>query len=54
MSPTLGKSIAMAYVDSSQCEPGTKVSIDAGRTQLEGTIVPLPFYKAPKPAPKAN
>ena len=54
MSPTLNKSIAMAYVDSSVSEPGSKVAIDAGRTQLEGTIVSLPFYKAPKPAPKTS
>lgn len=48
MSPTLGKSIAMAYINKDHSELGTKVSIDAGRAQLEGTIVALPFYKAPK------
>lgn len=48
MSPTLGKSIAMAYINKDHAELGTKVIIDAGRAQLEGTIVPLPFYKAPK------
>lgn len=48
MSPTLGKSIAMAYINIDHSELGTKVSIDAGRAQLEGTIVALPFYKAPK------
>lgn len=48
MSPTFGKSIAMAYISKDHSESGTKVSIDAGRAQLEGTIVPLPFYKAPK------
>ena len=52
MAPTVGKSIAMAYVNKDQSAVGTKISIDAGRAQLEGTIVPLPFYKAPKPAPK--
>ena len=50
MAPTLEKSIAMAYINKANAEPGTKISIDAGRTQLEGTIVPLPFYKAPKPS----
>jgi len=50
MSPTLGKSIAMAYINKDQSEVGTKIAIDAGRSQLDGTIVPLPFYKAPKPS----
>ncbi|MFK7758639.1 MAG: glycine cleavage system aminomethyltransferase GcvT [Phycisphaerales bacterium] len=46
MSPTLEKSIAMAYVKQDHAEVGTKISVDAGRAQLEGTIVPLPFYKS--------
>ena len=54
MSPTLSKSIAMAYINKANSEVGTKIAIDAGRTQLDGTIVPLPFYKAPKPAPKSS
>ena len=49
MSPTLEKSIAMAYINKAHAQPGTKLTIDAGRTQLQATIVPLPFYKAPKP-----
>ncbi len=48
MSPTVGKSIAMAYVDVARSEPGTAVQIDAGRHQLDAEIVALPFYKAPK------
>lgn len=48
MSPTLEQSIAMAYVDADKIEPGTKIQIDAGRHMLDGEIVPLPFYKAPK------
>jgi len=54
MAPTIGKSIAMAYINKDHSEVGTKIAIDAGRTQLQGTIVPLPFYKAPKPAPKSS
>ena len=50
MSPTLNKSIAMAYINKAHAEPGTKLTIDAGKTQLNATIVPLPFYKAPKPS----
>ncbi len=52
MAPTIGKSIAMAYINTDQSEVGTKITVDAGRTQLEGKIVKLPFYTAPKPTPK--
>lgn len=48
LSPTLDRSIAMGFVAAAHSEPGTAVVVDAGRTQLEGTIVALPFYKAPK------
>lgn len=44
-SPTLGKSIAMGFVPADQTEVGTKLAIDAGRTQLDAVIVPMPFYK---------
>jgi glycine cleavage system T protein (aminomethyltransferase) len=46
-SPTLNQSIAMGFVAASNSEVGTKLTIDAGRTQIEGTIVALPFYKKP-------
>ena len=48
MSPTLEKSIAMAYVDADKNTVGTRVQIDAGRNMLDGEIVPLPFYEASK------
>lgn len=47
-SPTLGKSIAMAYVATPNAEPGTGLAVDLGREQPNATVVPLPFYKAPK------
>ncbi len=47
-SPTLNKSIAMAYVDSALAEVGTSLVIKSGSNELPATIVPLPFYKAPK------
>ncbi|MFG0328046.1 MAG: glycine cleavage system aminomethyltransferase GcvT [Phycisphaerales bacterium JB037] len=47
-SPTLGYPIAMALIDREHTEPGTALSVDAGRARIEGEIVPLPFYKAPK------
>lgn len=47
MSPTLGKPIAMAYLDAAVSEPGGAVQIDLGReAQVEAKVVGLPFYKA--------
>jgi aminomethyltransferase len=54
MSPTLGHPIAMAMVDAGTTEIGTDLELDTGRAKLPGKIVPLPFYKAPKPAAKAS
>ena len=48
LSPTLEKSIAMGFVPSAKAEVGTKFAIDAGRAQLDATVVELPFYKRPK------
>ncbi|GJM18796.1 MAG: aminomethyltransferase [Phycisphaeraceae bacterium] len=45
-SPTLGKSIAMAYVDNAHAAVGTTLAVDCGREQASATIVELPFYKA--------
>ena len=45
-SPTLGKCIAMAYLDGAICTPGSKVEIDLGRTRATAEVVELPFYKA--------
>jgi aminomethyltransferase len=44
LSPTLDRSIAMAYVDAGAAEPGGTIQIDAGRATLQGEIVKLPFY----------
>lgn len=49
LSPTLGKPIAMALIGCEHAEPGTRVAIDTGRARLDAEVVPLPFYKAPKP-----
>lgn len=48
LSPTLNKSIAMGFVPSAKAQVGTVLTIDAGKTQLQGTVVELPFYKKPK------
>ncbi|MEL6328924.1 MAG: glycine cleavage system aminomethyltransferase GcvT [Planctomycetota bacterium] len=47
-SPTLGKSIAMAYLDRAHTVPGTAVEIDFGKQTIGAKVVQLPFYKAPK------
>jgi len=53
VSPTLGKSIAMAYVDAASTAVGTAMEVDTGKgTRIAGQVVPMPFYKAPKPAGK--
>lgn len=45
LSPTLGHGIAMAYLDG-DFPVGTAVTIDARGTELPGTVVAMPFYKA--------
>jgi aminomethyltransferase len=47
LSPTLGKSIAMAFVDADQSEEGNELAVDFnGKAQL-ARVVKLPFYKRP-------
>ena len=48
LSPTLGKSIAMAFLPPDRSEPGTQVEVDLGRQRVAATVVKLPFYKRPK------
>jgi aminomethyltransferase len=45
LSPTLGKSIAMAYVDAALTAEGTELSADLKGTLNPAKIVKLPFYK---------
>jgi aminomethyltransferase len=45
-SPTLQSVIGFAYLDSAWASPGTRVTVDTGRTLLEAELVRLPFYKA--------
>lgn len=54
LSPTLGHPIAMALVDSGHTDVGGTLLLDTGRAQLEASVVPLPFYKAPKPQATAK
>lgn len=46
--PTLEKSIAMAYVDTGQSAAGTRLEIDVRGNREPATVVPLPFYKRKK------
>jgi aminomethyltransferase len=43
--PSLGHAIALGYVEIKYSAAGTRVSIAAGKTELSGTIVEMPFYK---------
>jgi aminomethyltransferase len=45
LSPTLGKSIAMAFIDSNHATEGTQLQADLKGTLNPAKIVPLPFYK---------
>jgi len=46
--PTLGYSIAFAYVKSDYTELGTEVKIATGRKLLSATVVKTPFYINPE------
>jgi aminomethyltransferase len=49
-SPTLGRSIAMAYVQRPWAEPGEQLSVELGGRPAAAVVVKLPFYKRPKDA----
>lgn len=49
-SPTLQKSIAMAYVQPQFAEPGTELAIDIRGSAEACRVVKLPFYTRPKTA----
>lgn len=42
-SPSLGKPIAMGWVDAGHAEPGTPVSIEVRGKRLAATVAPMPF-----------
>jgi len=48
LSPTLGKSIAMALVKPEHAALGQKLIIEIGSRRVDATVVKLPFYKRPK------
>jgi len=53
-SPTLNKSIAMAYVPPEHAQPGTRLAVDIKGKPIDAVVVPLPFYKRPKPAARIS
>ena len=44
-SPTLQKSIAMAYVDANHAAEGTQLQVDLKGTLNPAKVVKMPFYK---------
>jgi aminomethyltransferase len=48
LSPTLGYSVAMAYVTKAHSEPGTQLFVDVRGKQQPVEVVALPFYKRAK------
>jgi aminomethyltransferase len=44
-SPTLGKNIAMGYVQSGWHKKGTEVEVEVRNKLRKGVITPLPFVK---------
>jgi aminomethyltransferase len=45
LSPTLGKSIAMGYVDRASSEVGQELAVDLGKATVGALVVAMPFYK---------
>lgn len=45
LSPTLKKSIAMAYVDVDHSNEGTELQVDLGRAVVGARVVSMPFYR---------
>jgi aminomethyltransferase len=46
---TLGYNIGMAYVPPTLAEPGTRFGVEVRSTAAPAEVVPLPFYKRPRP-----
>lgn len=47
VSPTLQRSIAMAYLDADHAEVGKTLQVDLGKERISAEVTALPFYKAP-------
>ncbi|HEU5318938.1 MAG TPA: glycine cleavage system aminomethyltransferase GcvT [Chloroflexota bacterium] len=53
-SPTLKKSIGMGYVPTAHAADGAEVQIDIRGKPHAARIVPLPFYRRPRPVPRSS
>jgi aminomethyltransferase len=49
-SPTLGKSIALAYLETPHTSPGTEVGVEIRGAAKRAVVVETPFYKRPSSA----
>jgi aminomethyltransferase len=47
--PTLGRAVAMAMIERRYAAPGTAVEVIVRDSSQPGEVVPLPFYRRPKP-----
>ena len=47
ITPTLGKAIAMAYIEPACSLIGTMLAVEVGKTHTPARVVPLPFYRRP-------
>ena len=47
--PFLKKAIGLAYVPIALTAPGTQIEVDVRGRRAKAVVVPLPFYKRPKP-----
>ncbi|MCL5769759.1 MAG: hypothetical protein M1588_00335, partial [Planctomycetes bacterium] len=45
VSPTLGRTIALAYLDSDAAAPGTAVEVDIRGQRTPAVVTKLPFYR---------
>ncbi|MDX1612211.1 MAG: glycine cleavage T C-terminal barrel domain-containing protein, partial [Candidatus Thermoplasmatota archaeon] len=45
MSPTLGQGIALAYLQPEHTEPGTEVTVQVRKRELDGIVEKPPFLK---------
>lgn len=48
LSPTLGKSIAMAFVTAGSASDGTALEVEVSGKRVPAKVVKLPFYKRPR------
>jgi aminomethyltransferase len=48
-SPTLGRVIAMAYIEPDYAAPGSECEVDVRGVMTSARVVSLPFYRRPKP-----